>query len=95
VLELRKPAKASSKPRSQVKLASATTTFHPQVWIIDGLLPPAIAGSAGQGYGYQVSKFCTGFTFPEYCKGTVVYPATATAAAGNLRRVVSRLRRPC
>lgn len=45
VLELRKLAKVSSKPAFQVKLASATTTFHPKVWIIDGLVPAAIVGS--------------------------------------------------
>ncbi len=28
-----------------MKLASAATTFHPKVWIIDGLLPAAIVGS--------------------------------------------------
>ena len=45
VLELRKLAKASAKPIFQVKLASATVTFHPKVWIIDGSQSAAIVGS--------------------------------------------------
>jgi HKD family nuclease len=48
VLELRKLAKESAKPIFQViqvRLASATVTFHAKVWIIDGSQSVAIVGS--------------------------------------------------
>ncbi len=61
VLELRKLAKASSKPRFQVKLASATTTFHPKVWIVEGLLPAAIVGSGNLTGGGLIDNVECGF----------------------------------